>query len=234
MDVVHGALDIIGFIDPTPLADTINGYLYQAEGRYSEAAISFAAALLPALLGSAAYAAKWGLNAYEAADSVSDIARITSKVDDIASTAAKTADYTDEVAESISEAVKYGEDATDALENAIKNSDEAIDGARKAMSPSDAANQIVNADRIGTAAAKSDPGHRAASFLTQEQLANGQTFIITGGDGVDRTLLQVTGEMDDIAGIFEYILTPEGYVSHQRFIKNGVINGVPNQVVPKP
>lgn len=105
------------------------------------------------------------------------------------------------------------------------------EGAGKAMSSSEAAGKIVTAERIGTAAAKSDPGHRAASFLSQEQLAKGQTFVTTGGDRVNRTLLQVTGEMNGKTGIFEYILTPQGQVSHQRFISGGVINGVPNQVV---
>ena len=99
------------------------------------------------------------------------------------------------------------------------------------MNPSEAAGKIVKADRTGTGLVKTDSSHRAASYLSQEQLATGKTFNIPGGDGVQRTLLQTTGELTGKVGIYEYILGPNGMVSHQRFIKGGIINGVPNQVV---
>jgi filamentous hemagglutinin len=104
-------------------------------------------------------------------------------------------------------------------------------GAGKTMSPSEAAGKIVNAERTGTALEKSDPSHRAASYLTQEQLSAGKTYNITGGDGAQRTLLQTAGELNGKTGIYEYILDPNGTVTHQRFIENGVFTGSPNQVV---
>lgn len=101
------------------------------------------------------------------------------------------------------------------------------------MSSSEAAKKIVNGERIGSALDKSDPTHNAASFLSEAQLSKGKTFTITGRDGVNRTLLQVNGGFNDKSGIYEYIITPEGQISHQRFISGGIINGTPNQVVPK-
>lgn len=90
----------------------------------------------------------------------------------------------------------------------------------------------MSANRVGSGL-KDDMSHIAASYLTKEQLAAGETFMLPGGDGVNRTLLQTTGGLNGKSGIYEYILDPAGNVTHQRFIENGVINGVPNQRPPK-
>ena len=102
----------------------------------------------------------------------------------------------------------------------------------KPMSSIEAAKIIVEADRVGSGL-KPDSGHRSASFLTLEDLQQGKTFTISGYDKSYKTLLQVNGELNGQKGIFEYILTPEGEVSHQRFINGGIINGIENQKVPK-
>jgi RHS repeat-associated protein len=93
------------------------------------------------------------------------------------------------------------------------------------------AQQILQADRSGTALVKSDAGHRAASFASEDQLAAGTVFDIVGGDGVSRTLLQAPGNSNGRDGIFEFLLDADGTVSHQRFIRGGEVNGIINQVV---
>ncbi|WP_458646400.1 MafB family polymorphic toxin [Neisseria gonorrhoeae] len=92
------------------------------------------------------------------------------------------------------------------------------------------AENIIAADRIGSGL-KADTSHRAASFLSQEQLGAGRTFSITGGDGIQRTLLQTKGSLNGQSGIYEYILDSNNKVTHQRFIKGGEITGQPNQRV---
>lgn len=95
-----------------------------------------------------------------------------------------------------------------------------------------AADEIYNAERIGSAL-KDDPTHRAASYLSKEQLAAGRTYSFTGGDNKSYTLLQTKGQLDGVDGIFEYITNDIGQVTHQRFIKGGIYTGFPNQVVSK-
>ncbi|SUY94587.1 Uncharacterised protein [Lacrimispora sphenoides] len=96
------------------------------------------------------------------------------------------------------------------------------------MNPSDVASKIVNAERMGTALTKTDVYHTSASYLSESQLAAGKTFNITGGDSIQRTLLQVEGGLNGKTGIFEYIIEPNGTVSHQLFKPGGIINGISN------
>ncbi|SCB84606.1 Pre-toxin domain with VENN motif-containing protein [Gilliamella bombicola] len=93
------------------------------------------------------------------------------------------------------------------------------------------ADKIIAYNRSGSSL-KADPSHRAASFITKEQLKKGKVFTITGGDGVKRTLLQTEGSFNGKSGIFEYIIDPKTQnITHQRFISGGKINGKPNQKV---
>jgi len=104
-------------------------------------------------------------------------------------------------------------------------------GALAARTEASLAERILAADRTGSGL-RADAAHRAASFLTKEQLEAGTSFTIKGGDGIVRELLQVPGGMNGEAGIFEYILDPAKGVTHQRFISGGKITGMPNQKVP--
>ncbi|OCG74450.1 hypothetical protein A9G42_10000, partial [Gilliamella sp. Nev6-6] len=93
------------------------------------------------------------------------------------------------------------------------------------------ADKIIDYNRSGSGL-KGDPLHRAASFVSKEQLKKGEVFTITGGDGIKRTLLQTEGSFNGKSGIFEYIIDPKTQnITHQRFISGGKINGTPNQKV---
>ena len=92
----------------------------------------------------------------------------------------------------------------------------------------DLADSIPSADRVGTALEKDDVYHRAPSYLSSDQLAQGSVFSIVGKDGANYTLLQVEGGVNGTDGIFEYIVNAAGEVTHQRFKAGGIINGIPN------
>lgn len=85
---------------------------------------------------------------------------------------------------------------------------------------------LLRAEPVGSAL-KDDIYHNAASFVRREAAASGTRFKIVGGDGVTRSLIQLKGEVNGIAGRFEYIVDG-AKLTHQRFIPGGAINGIPN------
>ena len=66
--------------------------------------------------------------------------------------------------------------------------------------------------------------HRAASYLSESQLSEGFVFDL----GNNNVSLQVEGDMNDIIGIYEYIINGFSQVVHQLFKEGGGINGIPN------
>ena len=60
---------------------------------------------------------------------------------------------------------------------------------------------------------------------------HGKIFNITGSDGQQYKLIQSLGSHHGKSGVFELIIN-KGLIHHQRFIPGGLINGIPNQVVP--
>ncbi|MBC1490053.1 WXG100 family type VII secretion target, partial [Listeria sp. FSL L7-1485] len=58
-------------------------------------------------------------------------------------------------------------------------------------------------------------------------------FPLVGGDGLDRKFFQIEGSNNGRKGVFEWIVEPNGDVSHRRFIDGGVLTGKPNQIPKK-
>jgi RHS repeat-associated protein len=90
----------------------------------------------------------------------------------------------------------------------------------------EAANLVRGANPIGSAL-KSDAAHRAASFVVEDIASNGSVYRIVSGDGLERMLIQTPGELNGIAGRFEWIVDDAGNLTHQMFVKGGSINGLP-------
>ncbi len=92
--------------------------------------------------------------------------------------------------------------------------------------PAEAADLVKGAKPVGSAL-KSDAAHRAGSFVVDDIASNGSVFRFVGGDGVTRTLVQTPGELNSVAGRFEWIVDGAGNLTHQMFVKGGSINSVP-------
>ncbi|WP_461025831.1 polymorphic toxin-type HINT domain-containing protein [Streptomyces sparsus] len=90
---------------------------------------------------------------------------------------------------------------------------------------------IKNAKGYGSGL-KRDAGHRAADFVVNDIAKKGVTTRLVGGDGVERMLVQMPGEMNGKAGRFEWLVERGGsgnLITHQRFVNGGTINGIPNK-----
>ena len=94
-------------------------------------------------------------------------------------------------------------------------------------------NEVNSSQRIGSASYKSLDVNDAQNFFSDiiDNYASQATkFSIKGGDGIVRNLYQIKGSLSSRIGIFEWIVDGSN-VTHRRFIPNGVINGIPNQIV---
>ncbi|MEV3875101.1 polymorphic toxin-type HINT domain-containing protein [Streptomyces sp. NPDC049906] len=90
---------------------------------------------------------------------------------------------------------------------------------------------IQNAKGYGSGL-KRDAGHRAADFAVGDIATKGVTTRLVGGDGVERLLVQMPGEMNGKAGRFEWLVERGGsgnLITHQRFVNGGSMNGIPNK-----
>ncbi|MCL5022338.1 MAG: RHS repeat-associated core domain-containing protein [Nitrospirae bacterium] len=103
-----------------------------------------------------------------------------------------------------------------------------VAGARSASPALSIEGRALLEARPVASALKGDAAHRSASFMREEAARNGTHFEIVGGDGVTRTLTQVEGTLNGQTGRFEYIVEKTGNLTHQRFVPNGSINGIPN------
>lgn len=115
--------------------------------------------------------------------------------------------------------------AGDSVETTLATGVAANGAARALPSSSEAAALIRGAKPTGSAL-KSDAWHRAASFAVDDIAENGPVFRTVGGDGVERLLVQMSGEVNGIAGGFEWIVDG-GSLTHQMFVRGGSINGIP-------
>jgi RHS repeat-associated protein len=88
-------------------------------------------------------------------------------------------------------------------------------------------NLVLRATPFGTALSKSDAGHRAGTFVVDAIKTQGFPFLITGGDGVQRLLVQLPGALNGLAGRYEWIIHDTVWLTHQMFVRGGSINGIP-------
>jgi len=97
--------------------------------------------------------------------------------------------------------------------------------ARAVPTPTQAADMLRASKPVGSALQR-DPMHRAGDWVIDDVARNGSVFEVVGGDGVSRVLVQMPGEVNGVAGRFEWIMEGEE-LTHQLFVRGGTINGIP-------
>ncbi|MFW0793266.1 hypothetical protein AAFP30_05595 [Gordonia sp. CPCC 205515] len=96
----------------------------------------------------------------------------------------------------------------------------------QAPTPQEAQDVITTAERTGKGL-KNDPMHRSAAYPVDDIGTKGTVFQIDSRSGIPETLVQMPGEVNGVPGRFEWIVDKNGYISHEMFVRNGTINGVP-------
>jgi len=94
-------------------------------------------------------------------------------------------------------------------------------------SPADAADLVRASNPVGSAL-QTNAFTRAPTWVVDEIASNGSVYRIVGSDGVERTLIQSPGQVNGLDGRFEWIVDDLGNLTHQKFVKGGSINGLPN------
>ena len=119
--------------------------------------------------------------------------------------------------------------ATDGLRQRTTPSDrvQVVPGEAHPGDPSRAeAQKRVRDAPLSGSAQKADPWHRAGSWVVGDIGERASVFPLLGGDGRRRTLVQMPGSVNGESGRFEWIIDGDR-VTHQLFVRNGKINGVP-------
>ncbi|WP_159923943.1 MULTISPECIES: hypothetical protein [Nocardia] len=168
-----------------------------------------------------------------AARTTAAVARIIDKFADLIKIAVKaaklrTAVAVERVTSKTKEVVQRIKDLATKLLEKVRNAGKAKTSPMRIGSPQDAEDVIKVADRSGSGL-KPDPYHRAASWPVDDIAEKGTLFKNVGGDGKPYTLVQMPGELNGKAGRFEWIVDETGKVTHQLFVPNGTINGIPSK-----
>jgi RHS repeat-associated protein len=94
-------------------------------------------------------------------------------------------------------------------------------------------NAVNTGKRTGSSAYKSlniNDFEHYFSNIVDNYASYATKFPLKGGDGVFRDLYQIQGSLKGRDGIFEWIVDGTN-VTHRRFITNGQLNGIPNQII---
>ncbi len=88
-----------------------------------------------------------------------------------------------------------------------------------------AAELIYGAERKHSALRNTDLYHIEAGKISKEQLSQGEIFTFIGDNGERGILLQTKGTLNGKEGVYEYILSQDGKVSHQMFKPGKEVDG---------